>query len=112
MITKIRKRDGRLVDYDIGKIENAIAKAIKQKKNGGFFIPPPFSQCGAYFHLPRTHTGFRHIGRFSGNAPALPRRKRSEADFLFPQDQTIAGFLPGIAGEAACRPKALQRKSS
>lgn len=28
MITKIRKRDGRLVDYDIGKIENAIAKAM------------------------------------------------------------------------------------
>ncbi len=28
MITKIRKRDGRLVDYDITKIENAIAKAM------------------------------------------------------------------------------------
>jgi len=28
MITKIRKRDGRLVDYDIAKIENAIAKAM------------------------------------------------------------------------------------
>ena len=28
MITKVRKRDGRLVDYDIGKIENAIAKAM------------------------------------------------------------------------------------
>ena len=28
MITKIRKRDGRLVDYDISKIENAIAKAM------------------------------------------------------------------------------------
>ncbi|MBE5739071.1 MAG: ribonucleoside triphosphate reductase [Clostridiales bacterium] len=27
-MTKIRKRDGRLVDYDIGKIENAIAKAM------------------------------------------------------------------------------------
>lgn len=28
MITKVRKRDGRLVDYDIGKVENAIAKAM------------------------------------------------------------------------------------
>ena len=28
MITKIRKRDGRLADYDISKIENAIAKAM------------------------------------------------------------------------------------
>ena len=28
MITKIRKRDGRLADYDITKIENAIAKAM------------------------------------------------------------------------------------
>ena len=28
MITKIRKRDGRLMDYDITKIENAIAKAM------------------------------------------------------------------------------------
>ena len=28
MITKVRKRDGRLVDYDIGKIENAIVKAM------------------------------------------------------------------------------------
>ncbi len=28
MITKVRKRDGRLADYDIGKIENAIAKAM------------------------------------------------------------------------------------
>lgn len=28
MITKIRKRDGRLVDYEISKIENAIAKAM------------------------------------------------------------------------------------
>ena len=28
MITKVRKRDGRLVDYDISKIENAIAKAM------------------------------------------------------------------------------------
>ena len=28
MIIKVRKRDGRLVDYDIGKIENAIAKAM------------------------------------------------------------------------------------
>jgi len=28
MITKVRKRDGKLVDYDIGRIENAIAKAM------------------------------------------------------------------------------------
>lgn len=28
MITKIRKRDGRLADYEISKIENAIAKAM------------------------------------------------------------------------------------
>ena len=28
MITKIRKRDGRLVDYDLSKVENAIAKAM------------------------------------------------------------------------------------
>ena len=28
MITKIRKRDGRLAEYDITKIENAIAKAM------------------------------------------------------------------------------------
>ena len=28
MITKVRKRDGKLVDYDISRIENAIAKAM------------------------------------------------------------------------------------
>ena len=34
MITKIRKRDGRLVDYDISKIENAIAKAMMSLGDG------------------------------------------------------------------------------
>ena len=34
MITKIRKRDGRLVDYDITKIENAIAKAMMSLGDG------------------------------------------------------------------------------
>ncbi len=34
MITKIRKRDGRLVDYDISKIENAIAKAMMSIGDG------------------------------------------------------------------------------
>ncbi len=34
MITKIRKRDGRLVDYDITKIENAIAKAMMSIGDG------------------------------------------------------------------------------
>jgi hypothetical protein len=33
MITKIRKRDGRLADYDITKIENAIAKAMVYMAN-------------------------------------------------------------------------------
>ena len=33
MITKIRKRDGRLADYDISKIENAIAKAAINRGN-------------------------------------------------------------------------------
>ena len=34
MITKIRKRDGRLADYDITKIENAIAKAMMSIGDG------------------------------------------------------------------------------
>ena len=34
MFTKIRKRDGRLVDYDISKIENAIAKAMMSLGDG------------------------------------------------------------------------------
>lgn len=34
MITKIRKRDGRIVDYDITKIENAIAKAMMALGDG------------------------------------------------------------------------------
>ena len=34
MITKIRKRDGRLADYDISKIENAIAKAMMSLGDG------------------------------------------------------------------------------
>jgi len=34
MITKIRKRDGRLTDYDITKIENAIAKAMMSIGDG------------------------------------------------------------------------------
>ena len=34
MITKIRKRDGRLVDYDITKIENAIGKAMMSLGDG------------------------------------------------------------------------------
>ena len=34
MITKIRKRDGRLVDYDITKIENAIAQAMMSLGDG------------------------------------------------------------------------------
>lgn len=34
MLTKIRKRDGRLVDYDISKIENAIAKAMMSVGEG------------------------------------------------------------------------------
>ncbi len=34
MLTKIRKRDGRLVDYDITKIENAIAKAMMNIGDG------------------------------------------------------------------------------
>ena len=34
MITKIRKRDGRLADYDISKIENAIAKAMMSIGDG------------------------------------------------------------------------------
>ena len=34
MITKIRKRDGKLVDYDISKIENAIAKAMMSLGDG------------------------------------------------------------------------------
>lgn len=34
MLTKIRKRDGRLADYDITKIENAIAKAMMSIGDG------------------------------------------------------------------------------
>ena len=34
MITKIRKRDGRLAEYDISKIENAIAKAMMSIGDG------------------------------------------------------------------------------
>ena len=34
MITKIRKRDGRRADYDISKIENAIAKAMMSIGDG------------------------------------------------------------------------------
>ena len=45
MITKIRKRDGRLVDYDISKIENAIAKAMMSL--GDSMLPeiPPKAYC-------------------------------------------------------------------